>query len=314
MLPETIKSAVNDFVPKGVSHVGIVIKNLEGHLLILQPEGKPYGVTATLPRIKVQTDEEPFRTLERCLMEKVGVPTLSAYPIMNVWTTENSSTFYFVGMVQEEIHTRNGCFQWCRLDEAEALLQSSINPTTRNRDIAVLKSAAEINPSSFRRILLMIPELHGMGFGRLRAATWSHQNGYIPPPGRWSCAIVPATVMDANNGAITDDDWINRLRASLGMEKHYDPFETFGDQKPFNWPDAAFDSPRELAKKFAARFTELCYMGWGVDPAYERWYNQMLNTTAPHGVFYPVVDENNFVRSAYTAEDVWIEVPPTVVR
>jgi len=120
--------------------------------------------------------------------------------------------------------------------------------------------------------------------------------------------------MDANNGAITDGDWMNRLRQSLRMDQHYDPFETLGDQKPFNWPDAAFDSPRELAIKFVARFAELCHMGWGVDPAYERWYDQMLNTTAPHGVFYPVVNDNGFVRSAYTAEELRIEAPPTVVR
>ena len=310
MLPVEIKSAVNAIVPKGVSHVGIVVKNLAGGFLVLQPQVPQYGVTATLPRIKAQAEEEPARTLDRCLSEKVGTPTLSAYPIMNVWTTENSSTFYFVGMVQEEIVTRIKCFEWCNLDEAEALLRSSKNPTSRNRDIAVLKSASEINPSPFRRILLMLRELHGMGFGRLRAAC------LLSLHGQWSCSIVPATVMIENRGAYKNCQLEDRLRHSLGISKNQenDPFEALGNQQPFQWLDAAFDSPRQLADKFASRFRELCYTGWGTDRAYEQWFDEMLDKTAPHGVFYPVVDDAEFVRTAYAATELRIVVPPAIGR
>jgi hypothetical protein len=174
--------------------------------------------------------------------------------------------------------------------------------------------AGRVERSLYRRILLMVKELHRRGFGRLRAAPWSHQNGYIKYPGRWTCSVVPSVVMDPENGAMTDGVQMNRLREALRFTQHHDPFETLPSHLPFGWTDALFDTPGELADKFLQRFRDLCFIGWGSDPEYERWYDQMLELTAPNGVFYPVVGENEYVEGVLMVSDCRLRPPPLVSR
>jgi len=150
-----------------------------------------------------------------------------------------------------------------------------------------------------------------MGFGRLRAATWMHQNGYIEPPGRWSCAIVPTVVLRDDHGAMADDTRINELRAALDVIQHHDPWVSLGGQPPFGWSGMSFESPNVVAEQFLSRFRELCFIGWGKDVAYQRWYDEMLATTSPYGVFFPIVNEHEYVVAAYTGEEgLRLPAPP----
>jgi hypothetical protein len=313
LVGEDVASAILASAPEGVSHLGFVAFDFREQVLVNEPEDQPFGVTATLPRVRVLPGESPVAAIGRCLDRKVGRRALSAFPIRPVWVTENSATFCFTGMVadpDERSEARTVRGSWLPLEEARSRISASSNGATRNRDFAVLVAARQVQRSLFRRILLTIRELHRMGFGRLRAAPWMHQNGYIKPPGRWSCSVVPSLVMSDTNGALTDGDRMNRMREALGVTSHHDPFETLGHHRAFGWDDALFDTPERLAEKFFERFRDLCFIGWGCDPVYERWYDEMLEATAPNGVFYPLAQNNDHVRSAFTAREDRLPAPP----
>jgi len=253
MTHEDVEMAVLASATEGVSHIGFIAFDVRNHVLVIEPEDEPYGVTATLPRVGVKPDESAAMTLNRCLKEKVGWWTTSAFPIHNIWVTENSSTYYFTGMIKDNDELPEGKLprsSWHPLDVVRSKIKTSKNRTTRNRDLAALEMASRIERSLFRRILLMLRLLHRRGFARLQAAPWLHQNGYIKPPGRWTCSIVTSVVMRADNGAFTDGDQMNRLRETLQITQHHDPFETLGSHHPFHWTDALFDSPEQLADKF----------------------------------------------------------------
>ena len=317
MFGDDVAAAVLASAPEGVSHLGFIAFDIRDHVLVLEPENHPVGVTATLPRVWVQSGDSPLTVFRRCLKEKVGRRATSAFPSRLVWVTENSSTFYFTGLVRdadelsEDLGIRRS---WLPLEVARSKIDASHNRQTRNRDRAALIVAAPVQRSLLRRILLMVRELHGMGFGRLRAAPWMYQNGYMTPPGNWTCFVVPAIVVSTENGAMTDGERLDQLRKTLRIIQHHDPFETPGDHQPFKWTDALFDTPAQLAEKFFERFRDLCFVGWDSDPKYGQWYDQMLEATAPNGVFYPVVGDNNRVATAYTVDECWLESPPPPPR
>ena len=138
-----------------------------------------------------------------------------------------------------------------------------------------------------------------------------HQNGYIEPPGRWSCAIVPSVVLKDDHGAMTDGARENELRSALEVTQHHDPWMSLGSQPPFGWSGMCFESPRIVAEQFLSKFRDLCFIGWGQDLAYQRWYEEMMSATAPYGVFFPIVDETEYVMAAYTGvEDLRLSPPP----
>jgi hypothetical protein len=58
----------------------------------------------------------------------------------------------------------------------------------------------------------------------------------------------------------------------------------------FGWPDAAKDSPKELAEKFIERFPNIAADGQGEDAAYAHWYQDMLLVTKPYGLVYAFAD------------------------
>ncbi|HAY82807.1 MAG TPA: hypothetical protein DCY79_23605 [Planctomycetaceae bacterium] len=313
---EGLCQAIDSEVPRSATHVGIVLHDVQGNVVVRQAKTPKFGVTASIPRWRLD-GTEPAVALKRCLEEQIGDTAASVYPIPQTWVTENSLTFYFTGVSgrpERQPTLSNSEARWCDQQEAIGVIGTSQNPTSRNRDVAVLQSVQETVPSSYRRVLLVLSELHQMGFGRLRVAPWMHQNGYIEPPGRWSCAIVPAVVCRDDHGAMTDSARVNALRSALASETHHDPWVTLGSQPPFGWSGTCFESPRRVAELFLARFRDLCFMGWGEDVAYQGWYQEMLSATAPYGVFFPTVDDLACVRSAYTGNEASRLAPPPLPR
>lgn len=313
---EELCRAIDTVVPDGVTHIGMALHDVRGNIVIRKSHQPKFGVTASIPRWK-RNGAEPAVALKRCVAEHIGVQVASVYPLPQVWVTDNSSTFYFAGVTRNpdaEPTLSNSESKWCDKDEAFRVINASKNRTSRNRDLAVVKSSANVVPSSFRRVLLVLSELHGMGFGRLRAATWMHQNGYIEPPGRWSCAIVPSVVLKDDHGAMTDGERENELRSALGVVQHHDPWISLGNQPPFGWNGMCFASPTILAEKFLSKFRDLCFIGWGEDYEYQQWYEDMLSATAPYGVFYPIVNETEYVMTAYTGFEELRLPPPPIAR
>lgn len=128
-----------------------------------------------------------------------------------------------------------------------------------------------------RRVLLMVRELHRLGYERLRIAP-----GLAPSGGAWRCSVVPTTATCRENGALTPPGPLGPLSDAAyttGMKGQY-----------FAWPDAERDTPAQLAAKFVERFPGLVADGRGEDRAYVAWYEAMLRDTAPTGLPYAYWD------------------------
>jgi hypothetical protein len=280
-LVEELAGAIDAAAPPDVTHVGIVLRNTLDAYLITEPTGHPFGVSATFNKVEARPGEPPHATLERCVREQIGFEPTSLYPIPVVWATGQSRSYYFTGLVDSIELPPSGAHRRAMLDEAGAkqALSASANLESRHRDVGLLMAAARICVSPFRRILLMVRELHLLGFERLRAAPYLY-------PIAWRCPVVPASWTWRNNGAMFDD-LFHFLPETLRLDGTGRPtYSSAERQRPFGWRDAPFATPRELAQRFIAAFPHVAYAGWGPDEAYARWFVEMLERTAPNGVVY----------------------------
>jgi hypothetical protein len=110
-----------------------------------------------------------------------------------------------------------------------------------------------------QRVLLMVHELHKLGYQRLRIVP-----GMSPSGMHWRCSVTHTGNILAAHGAM--------MRIE-GEAAHY----TSGQGNAFfDWEDARRDTARQLAGKFLERFAELAAKGRGLDWSYAGWYVQML--------------------------------------
>lgn len=117
----------------------------------------------------------------------------------------------------------------------------------------------------YRRILLMVGDLHGRGYERLRISPSMSPSGMA-----WRCSITPASNISASNGATLVDWDCLAAHYTSGVGADY-----------FGWDDAADLTPVEMATLFIARFPEIVASAKGEDPAYAHWYQEMLRMTDP---------------------------------
>ena len=145
-----------------------------------------------------------------------------------------------------------------------------------------------------RRLLLMLRELHRMGYERLRAVTGLSHSGC-----HWRLLITPAIgvllpgedvdFMARQNRCVAVGDWVVYVR------EYYVLYSTWWlsaehEDQCFGWTDAANDSPCQLAAKFVKRFPAVVEEGKGSDPDYARWYADMIEATKPEGLIYMYAD------------------------
>lgn len=283
-IPRELCEPIDAVVPSGMTHIGFVATNITGHVLITQPPNPRYGTTATFSKVKVQDGEKPHETLTRCFRQQVGSMSTGIYAIPSVWITSNARQFYFAGMINSTDEylpsdTIRG-LRWCNVDEAKRLLNQSQNAESLHRDLGLLAAVSNMCLFPGRRILLMVRELHMMGFERLRAAPYSYDNG------AWRCAIVPAAWTLKERGG-----WFKDLLLDYeqflpeGSRSHHHTYSEAHGQRPFNWEGAEFADSRELAHRFIKEKSELAFAGWGPDPEYVRWYRNALELTAPNGLW-----------------------------
>lgn len=119
-----------------------------------------------------------------------------------------------------------------------------------------------------QRVLLMVHELHKLGYQRLRIAP-----GMSPSGCHWRCSVTHAENILKTNGAFMKEWNDECAHYSSGQENAY-----------FDWEDAKHDTARQLAAKFLERFPGIVRKGQGVDWAYAGWYVQMLGF-AERGAF-----------------------------
>jgi len=113
-----------------------------------------------------------------------------------------------------------------------------------------------------RRILLMVHELHRLGYERLRILPMMAPSGM-----HWRCKFFPA--------------------GEPHRELQF--FSTGSGAACFTWEDATEDSPAELGRKFIAR-VPAASAAKGEDPAYAAWFVTMLKATAPLGLPIEMAD------------------------
>jgi hypothetical protein len=117
-----------------------------------------------------------------------------------------------------------------------------------------------------QRVLLMVHELHKLGYQRLRISP-----GLSPSGAYWRCVITPASNILMTHGAWTRDYLLNTARYTSGSDAAY-----------FDWQDTKHDTARELARKFVLRFPSIVEQAQGRDHEYVGWYVEMLGL-AEHG-------------------------------
>ena len=91
-----------------------------------------------------------------------------------------------------------------------------------------------------QRVLLMVHELHKLGYQRLRISPALAPNGCD-----WRCSVTHAGNILKSHGAMLKDFNVDCASYSTGQGDNY-----------FDWRDALKDTARQLAAKFNARCWE----------------------------------------------------------
>jgi hypothetical protein len=282
-ISEGLLVPIDRAVPSGVTHIGFVATNIQGDFLITEPKGHKYGTSATFSKVKVKDGEKPHETLYRCIREQIGQSPTGIYPIPAIWITSNARQFYFAGMLDLSKEylpsTTIPGLRWSDFDEAERLINRSQNVEFRKRDLGLLSAASGMCLFPGRRMLLMVRELHLMGFERLRAPAYCSGAGY------WRCPIIPASWTWREHGGMCEELLFN-LKESFGPKRPRHTYTSGDGQRPFEWEGVQFAEPRELALRFVKEQPEIALAGWGPDLAYVQWFQNTLELIAPNGIFY----------------------------
>ena len=153
--------------------------------------------------------------------------------------------------------------------------------------------------TSSRKVLLLVHELHKMGYQQLRIAP-----GMSPSGMYWRCSIAPAISFSRSNGAILDRWDAPAAHYTSGQENKY-----------FDWEDAERDSPRKLAHKFWKRFPEIIRLGNGSDWEYVGWYLEMLRLTESNGLPIAYADwdlPSGCLAVVGNSKNAQVPLPPSV--
>jgi hypothetical protein len=150
-----------------------------------------------------------------------------------------------------------------------------------------------------RRILLMVAELHRLGYERLRIAP-----GMSPSGMPWRCAVAPAAAFQTADTALLRTD-VDVSQLAL--------YTSADEDVSFGWGDAVTATPGELATLFVERFPRLAEASAGRDSAYSVWYRAMLDLTAPDGLPYAYADWPTDAASLAVVglgQEVTVPLPP----
>jgi len=114
--------------------------------------------------------------------------------------------------------------------------------------------------SNATAVVLMVAELHRMGYQRLRICP-----GMSPSGVYWRCAVTHVENVREDHGAMIMDESSDAANYSSGAGNHY-----------FGWEDARKDSPEDLARKFVERFPVIARLGRGDDEVYADWFAEVV--------------------------------------
>lgn len=116
-----------------------------------------------------------------------------------------------------------------------------------------------------RRVLLMVAELHRLGYQQLRIVPFVYHLG------TWRCGLTFRQNITPDHGAL-----------SIEWDSYVMPqYSSASKREVFGWEDAREATPSQLAELFLARFPEVSRHGYGPDDEYVRWFINMLRETEP---------------------------------
>lgn len=151
-----------------------------------------------------------------------------------------------------------------------------------------------------QRVLLMVHELHKLGYQRLRIAPYMAPSGLY-----WRCTITHAANISPEHGAEVIHE----------MEPEVVRYTSGQGNKYFGWDDAQQDTARQLAAKFIERFPALVQKGNGIDWPYAGWYVQMMGFSE-RGAFpiaFADYELNASPGCLPTTKEDGLPMPPTFV-
>ncbi|MCL2597545.1 MAG: hypothetical protein FWD66_07810 [Paludibacter sp.] len=147
-----------------------------------------------------------------------------------------------------------------------------------------------------QKLLLMVRELHCLGFEKLRIIP------HIAPSGLyWRCEFVPKKYILKNIGT----------KKSQKAAKYVFPFYTSGMEfNYFEWEDGKNLSSFEMAERFADKFPELMEDCRGEDKKYAKWFLKVLATLTESDL--PFFSNDSFDAYSYvpTTKGNLLEMPP----
>ncbi len=302
-----ISARVDEIVPDKATHLGQVLINPSGELLIHRPNKPKFGVTAALPRLRRQPGERPSSTLARCWEEKMGLTPDGVFPIRHLWTTPHSQSYYFAGATIDRRPIPKGEMGWAEPDHARELLSHSAQGPGRERDLAALDSALGMCLSPYRRVLEMVRELHRMGYEQLRACP------YLYALGTWRCPVVPAAWTFREHGGLFRHPWGGHEPPFANAHEYHTTYTSASGQSRlfdnFSMPGEEFATSRQMAEAFVQQRPHHSFAGRGPDPAYARWLDAVLNTVVPVGVFYSHAEHQPPADHLYTAHTPCLTLP-----
>lgn len=150
-----------------------------------------------------------------------------------------------------------------------------------------------------RKLMLVVRELHLMGYEGLRLAPYIAPNGMY-----WRAKIVPIKYITPEHGAMS---------YPFSKYEGIPNYTTGNNYNYFELDTVESNTPRQIAEKFIIRFQELAQLGKLEDPEYVQWYVEMLAATEPDGVIYAFADyefPSDRMPVGYPNEDIFVPLPP----
>jgi hypothetical protein len=157
-----------------------------------------------------------------------------------------------------------------------------------------------LDPRRYRKVLLMVAELHLRGYQRIRISPGLNASGTS-----WRCNVVPISLMLKSNGAVMN--W----QLGLEHEEQWAKYSSAMEANYFDLVTTPATTPSGLARRFIEKYPNIVELGRGSDWRYAGWYVEMLHLTYPNA--FPIAYADFPLPRGYLTTDVLGEGPKVQV-